>query len=273
MKKIRRGPYLKLTQLTKHFGGICAVNGFDLEVKKGEIMGLIGPNGAGKTTVYNLVNGVFKPTRGSVIFRGEDITGLAANKVAKKGLVRTFQSNTLFPDFTVIENLLMGSHLHGGIGIVQDLINLPSVRKKRRQTAEKAEEILKFTGLTDFRNESAKNLSHGHQRILGIGIALAAGPELLMLDEPVTGMNATEKKGMIDLIGRIRRRGITLMVVEHDMGVVMALCDRIAVINFGEKIALGTPEEIQTDAQVIHAYLGAKGGGEQISVKEALSEL
>lgn len=256
MKKNNSDTFLKLKHLTKHFSGLAAVQSLDLEVMEGEIMGLIGPNGAGKTTVFNLVSGVLKPTRGTVILGGEDITRLKANKVAQKGLVRTFQSNTLFPNFTVMENVVLGCHINTGIGLIRDLMNTPSIQKKRDQTSEKAAEMVNFVGLADYSMEISKNLSHGHQRALGICIALAADPKLLMLDEPVTGMNVEEKETMMDLISRIRQRGITVLVVEHDMRVVMGLCDRIAVLNFGKKIAQGTPEEIQMNDQVIEAYLG-----------------
>lgn len=258
MKKDNNNNLLELKDLTKHFGGLAAVQGLDLEVKQGEILGLIGPNGAGKTTVFNLVSGVLKPTRGRVIFDDKDITRLKANKVAQKGLVRTFQANTLFPDFTVMDNIILGCHLQTGMGFFQDLVNTGSARKKRNQTVEKATDMVDFAGLADYRMEIAKNLSHGHQRALGVCIALAADPKLLLLDEPVTGMNVEEKETMMDLISRIRERGITVLVVEHDMRVVMGLCERIAVLNFGTKIAEGTPEVIQENQNVIEAYLGAE---------------
>jgi branched-chain amino acid transport system ATP-binding protein len=257
LKENNNNKLLELRAVTKYFGGLAAVQSLDLEVMEGEIMGLIGPNGAGKTTVFNLVSGVLKPTRGTVVFERKDITRLKANKVAKRGLVRTFQANTLFPDFTVIDNVLLGCHLHTRIGLLQDLVNTPSIRKKRDQTFEKAADMVKFVGLENYRMETAKNLSHGHQRALGVCIALAADPKLLMLDEPVTGMNVEEKETMMELISRIRERGITVLVVEHDMRVVMGLCDRIAVLNFGTKIAQGTPEEIRENQDVIEAYLGA----------------
>lgn len=248
---------LELKGLTKYFGGLGAVQDIDLGLKQGEIMGLIGPNGAGKTTVFNLVSGVLKPTRGSVIFQGEDITGLRSNQVAHRGLVRTFQANTLFPDFTVMDNVLLGCHLHVGIGFIEDLFNISSTRHKRAQIHEKAMEAIAFVGLNDHRLETAKNLAHGHQRALGIGIAIVAEPKLLLLDEPVSGMNIEEKKAMTELINSIRERGITVFLVEHDMRTVMGLCDRIAVLNFGKKIAQGTPEEIQKNEEVVESYLGA----------------
>lgn len=259
MKKNTGGTSLELKQLTKHFGGLIAVKSLNLEVMEGEIVGLIGPNGAGKTTVFNLVSGVLKPTRGTVTYGGENITGLKTNELAQRGLVRTFQSNTVFPNFTVMENALMGCHIHTGIGLARDLMNTPSMRMKRDQTSEKAAEMVNFVGLADYSTEIAKTLSYGHQRALGVCIALAADPKLLMLDEPVTGMTVKDKEIMMDLIRRIRQRGMTVLLVEHDMRVVMGLCDRIAVLNSGNKIAQGTPQEIQMNDQVIKAYWGDKG--------------
>jgi branched-chain amino acid transport system ATP-binding protein len=249
---------LEVKGLSKYFGGLAAVNNLDFQISPGEIIGLIGPNGAGKTTVFNLVSGVLKPTAGKVFFGGEDITHLKPNEIARRGLVRTFQASVLFKDFTVIDNVIMGRHLHAGISFFQDVFNTALTQQRRNQILEKSLEIIHFTGLESYQNELAKNLPHGHQRALGIAVALATDPKFLMLDEPTTGMNVEEKEAIMSSVGRIRERGITILVVEHDMKVVMGLCERIGVLNFGVKIAEGSPDEIRTNPDVIQAYLGAE---------------
>ena len=251
-------PLLELQRLTKCFGGLTAVNELDLSIEKGEIVGLIGPNGAGKTTVFNTISGVFRPTRGKVLFKDKDITGLEPHSVVRNGLVRTFQLTTLFGDMTVLENILLGFHLTSRIGFWVALFNTASTRGREEQVLERAAELADFMGLGGKQQELAKNLPHGHQRALEMAIALASNPELLLLDEPVTGMSAEEHKEMMNKISGTRDRGITILLVEHDMRVVMDICDRICVLNFGKKIAEGSPEEICENKEVIAAYLGAE---------------
>jgi branched-chain amino acid transport system ATP-binding protein len=251
-------PLLELQKLTKCFGGLTAVNELDLSIEEGEIVGLIGPNGAGKTTVFNTISGIFRPTGGTVLFRGRDITGLKPHAVVNRGLVRTFQLTTLFGGMTVLDNIILGFHRTAGIGFWGALWNTAATKLRSQQLLEQAAELADFMGLGERRHEPAKNLPHGHQRALEIGIALAASPELLLLDEPVTGMNAQETQHMMNQISSIRERGIAIILVEHDMRVVMDICDRIAVLNFGRKIAEGSPEAICQNNEVIEAYLGSE---------------
>lgn len=249
-------PLLELQKLTKKFGGLTAVSDFDMFVDKGEIVGVIGPNGAGKTTVFNTISGIYSPTSGKVFYKGKDITGLNPHSVAKRGLVRTFQVTTVFSNLTVLENIRLGSHMLARIGFLADLFNTPSKQRKEKELFDKAAELADFLGLADKRNELAKNLSHGHQRALEIAIALGSDPELLMLDEPVAGMGAEETQKMMELIRNMRDKGITILLVEHDMKVVMNICTRIYVLDFGKKLAEGSPNEISTNKEVIAAYLG-----------------
>lgn len=251
-------PLLELQKLTKCFGGLTAVSELDLSIEKGEIVGLIGPNGAGKTTVFNTISGVFRPTRGKVLFKDRDITGLKPHSVVRRSLVRTFQLTTLFGDMTVLENILLGFHLTSGVGFWGGLFNTVSTRSRQKQLLKGAAELADFMGLGGKQHELAKNLPHGHQRVLEMAIALAASPELLLLDEPVTGMNAEEANEMMNKISDTRDRGITILLVEHDMRVVMDICDRICVLNFGKKIAEGSPKEICENKEVIAAYLGTE---------------
>jgi branched-chain amino acid transport system ATP-binding protein len=220
-------------------------------------LGLIGPNGAGKTTVFNLLSGIHKPTKGKVVFKGENITGLKPNKAASKGIVRTFQATNLFQEMTALENVLVAHHIHIRSGLYGVLFNTAFARRGEKEIQQRAIEILESMGLGSVKDESAKNLPHGHQRALGISMALAADPELLLLDEPVTGMNPEETMSMMKIIERIRDRGKTLLVVEHDMKAIMGISDRLIVLNFGKKIAEGLPEEIKKNRDVIEAYLGS----------------
>ena len=258
-------PLLEIRSLTKYFGGLAAVNDLNMDVNESEILGLIGPNGAGKTTLFNLINGFFPSTGGEIRFKGEVISGLKAHEIAKKGIGRTFQQSVLFMESRVLENVFTGFHLNYRTGILSQFLHTRQARKESREIQQKAFEILDFLGLASLKDELAKNLPHGHQRVLGVSVALACKPKLLLLDEPVTGMNPQETENMIDIIGQLRERGITIVVVEHDMKAVMSLCDRIVVLNYGKKISEGPPEEIQENKEVIEAYLGREGAGVHVS--------
>ena len=247
---------LEIKGISKYFGGLAALSDFDMEIDEGEIRGLIGPNGSGKTTLYNVISGVYRPTSGTIVYQGEEISRLPSSVIAKKGLVRTFQHTALFRDFTVLQNISVGRHLHARENVFGVVGNTAATKRVEKESMEKAEEIVDFMELTHLKDELAINLPHGYMRALGVGVALATEPKLLMLDEPVTGMNPTEKTHMLALIKRIQGQGITVLIVEHDMKTVMGLCDYITVLSFGKKLAEGTPKEILSNQEVIEAYLG-----------------
>ena len=246
----------EITGLTKNFGGLTAVDNFDLKIQPNEKVGLIGPNGAGKTTVFNMITGFLKPTAGKITFLGNDITGSSPHSIARKGIVRTFQLTSVFPNLTVLDNIIYAHNLNLRIGFWEAMLHTPGNRKKDDQIHQKSLEIMDFLGLEEFRNIQAQSLPHGYKRILGIAIALAAEPRLLLLDEPLTGMNAGEVESAIVLINKIWQSGITVLLIEHNMRAAMGLCQRIAVIDFGKKITEGTPQEVQNNEEVIQAYLG-----------------
>ncbi len=260
-------PLLEIKDVTRRFGGLLAVNRLSFSVEEGSIHGLIGPNGAGKTTTFNVISGFYAPSSGQVVYEGRDISGLPTHEIAKLGLVRTFQGTTLVQPFSIYDNVLLGCHMTAKSSLLSGVLG--SDRGKRKAAEAKTEEALRLFDLWERRDELAKNLPHGLQRALGMAVAMAAQPKLLLLDEPFTGMNPEETRQMMDLMRRLRDRGITLLLVEHDMQAVMGLCERITVMNFGSLLAEGGPEEIRENPEVVSAYLGAADFG----LDEALGEI
>ncbi len=256
-------PILEVRRLSRRFGGLTAVDNLSFEVEEGRIHGLIGPNGAGKTTTFNVISGYYAPTGGQVIYDGRDVSGMKTSAIAALGLVRTFQGTTLFHELSVFENVLVGAHLQAEANVFDCILGRDG--RQRREAAERATEILEFFGLLSRSEEQASSLPHGLQRALGMAVALMSEPRLLMLDEPFTGMNPEETRHLMGLMERVRGRGVTLLLVEHDMQAVMGLCERITVMNFGSLLAEGTPEEIRTHPEVIAAYLGASIEGEDFN--------
>ncbi|MCI8505600.1 MAG: ABC transporter ATP-binding protein [Lachnospiraceae bacterium] len=248
---------LELKGLTKQFGGITAVNDVTFHVEEKQIFALIGPNGAGKTTAFNLISGVYVPTSGTVTFCGKVLNKMKPNRIVKEGIARTFQNIRLFGKMTALENVMTGFTCRTKADIFSIIFQMGKCKKEHDATEAKALEILDYIGLADLRDELAGSLPYGHQRLLEIARALACEPKLLMLDEPAAGMNKAEKQDLIELITKIRNdRGISVMLVEHDMDVIMSIADRIAVLNYGSLLAFGDKEEIQKDTAVIEAYLG-----------------
>ena len=252
-------PLLEIHNLGKQFGGLAAVSELDLDIGRGEIFGLIGPNGAGKSTVLNMVGGTLLPSRGKIIFKDEDITKFPPYRRAQRGIARVFQRDVLFRSLTVLGNVLAGLHLSSRMGLTEIFFKGPSTRSQERVLYKKAMEILQFVRLAKQADEMAVNLPHGNQRALCLAVALATQAQLLLLDEPLTGMNSEEMEAMMSMIRTLRdERGITSVVVEHNIKAVIGLCDRVAVLDYGKKIAEGSPKKVVANPTVIKAYLGVE---------------
>lgn len=247
---------LEVSGITQIFGGVTALDAVSFSIEKGTITGVIGPNGAGKTTLFNIITGIYSQTAGSVLFEGKDVSGYPPEKLARLAMVRTFQNIELFSGMTVLENVMVGMHTKSSSGLLACALKMPWSISEERKIRQGAIKWLEFTGITDLSDHNAGNLPFGKGRLLEIARALAVEPRIILMDEPAAGLNSQETVGLAHLIKRIRDLGITVVLVEHDMELVMDICDRIVVLNLGKKLAEGTPREIQESPEVIAAYLG-----------------
>lgn len=250
---------LEINNLTKSFGGVHAIDDVSFSVNKGEILALIGPNGAGKTTLFNLITGIYSPSCGTINFCDKEIDGLTSYQIAGMGIARTFQNLQIFNNMTVLENVMVGRHTKSKTGFLGAIFPIGHVQREEREIIDKSLDRLALVGLADKALEDASSLPYGQQKLLEIARAAALEPTLLLLDEPAAGLNSTETRELVDIIYQLRDRGVTILLVEHDMETVMEITDRLVVLNFGNKLAEGTPYEIQNNQEVITAYLGEEG--------------
>ena len=261
---------LEMDHVTMRFGGVTALDDVHFHIERGEILGLIGPNGAGKTTCFNVMTGVYETTDGQVRFLGQPLVGKKRYQITKAGIARTFQNIRLFPEMTALENVMVGGDTHHRTSVIHALLHLPLHTREEREGKARAMELLEFMGIADRAEDIARNLPYGYQRRLEIARALATDPQLVCLDEPAAGFNPSEKQELMGLIRSIRDKGYTVLLIEHDMSLVMGVTDRIVVLDFGRKIAEGSPREIQNNQRVIEAYLGVPDD-EELEAERALS--
>lgn len=256
---------LETKRLHKNFGGLTAVKDFDISVEEGEIRGLIGPNGSGKTTFFNVISGYYKPSSGEISFAGRKIQNMKSDEICKLGMTRTFQATTLFHEMSVLQNVYLGSYLQVKSNFFSTLIRTSFYLLEEKEITRRSTELLEYMEIDTLKDELVKNLPHGHQRRLGIAIALAPKPKLLLLDEPITGMNPTEASHLMDLIRKIRdEMKITVILIDHNMRAVLGICDKLTVLNHGQKLFEGSPREVVQNKEVIEAYLGTSEGAEDV---------